>query len=82
MLNLVYKELLLWYLDDEVFGLRLIYGLSHTLMGILVKALLSNPLKCLEMLWAAAGFISSMISLALLLRNWFIASPVSLIGHV
>lgn len=43
--------------------------------GNLRKALFRNPLKCLAMLTLAAGFISLMISSALLFKNWFIASP-------
>lgn len=48
---------------------------SHTFRGIFRKALFRKPLKCLAMLKQAAGFISFIISSALLLRNWFIACP-------
>lgn len=48
---------------------------NHRRSGICRKAWLRKDLKCLAMLPLAAGFISSMISLAFSFRKWFIASP-------
>lgn len=51
---------------------------SQTFNGTLFKALPRKSLKCFAILALAAGLISSMISFAFWLRNWFIAWPITL----